>query len=157
MLRAVADDETETASAASETVGDVIARYLAEIGVRTIFGVIPIHNMPILDAVARQGKFRCFPARGEAGAVNLADYTRVTGGLGACMTSTGTSARNVAVPDFATFCNVISMPCSVVRTVDDFPAALDVANGAHVGEVDAIGPFSESFSGPPAGAAGNKV
>jgi acetolactate synthase-1/2/3 large subunit len=50
----------------------------------------------------------------------------------------------------------------VVRDVEDFPAALEAAleaSGPHVVEVDmvAIGPFAESFSGPPAGAAGNKV
>lgn len=79
------------------TVGDFIARYLADIGVTTIFGVISIHNMPILDAVARQGRIRFVPARGEAGAMNMADaYARVSGHLGVCMTSTGTAAANAA-------------------------------------------------------------
>ncbi|AHD01931.1 hypothetical protein METH_15675 [Leisingera methylohalidivorans DSM 14336] len=79
------------------TVGDFIARYLADIGVTTIFGVISIHNMPILDAVARQDRIRFVPARGEAGAMNMADaYARVTGHLGVCMTSTGTAAGNAA-------------------------------------------------------------
>ncbi|MEZ5812833.1 MAG: thiamine pyrophosphate-binding protein [Rhizobiaceae bacterium] len=81
----------------SETVGDFIARYLADIGVTTMFGVISIHNMPILDAVARQGRIRFVPARGEAGAMNMADaYARVSGGLGVCITSTGTAAGNAA-------------------------------------------------------------
>lgn len=81
----------------TETVGDFIARYLADIGVTTIFGVISIHNMPILDAVARQGRIRFVPARGEAGAMNMADaFARVTGTLGVCMTSTGTAAGNAA-------------------------------------------------------------
>lgn len=81
----------------TETVGDFIARYLADIGVTTIFGVISIHNMPILDAVARQERIRFVPARGEAGAMNMADaYARVSGGLGVCMTSTGTAAGNAA-------------------------------------------------------------
>jgi len=85
------------ATAASETVGDFIARYLAEIGVTTIFGVISIHNMPILDAVARQGRIRFVPARGEAGAMNMADaFARVSGCLGVCLTSTGTAAGNAA-------------------------------------------------------------
>ncbi len=85
------------ATAASETVGDFIARYLAEIGVTTIFGVISIHNMPILDAVARQGRVRFVPARGEAGAMNMADaFARVSGCLGVCLTSTGTAAGNAA-------------------------------------------------------------
>ncbi|UOA29316.1 thiamine pyrophosphate-binding protein [Pseudosulfitobacter sp. DSM 107133] len=81
----------------TETVGDFIAHYLAEVGVTTMFGVISIHNMPILDAVARQGRIRFVPARGEAGAMNMADaYARVSGGLGVCITSTGTAAGNAA-------------------------------------------------------------
>lgn len=43
--------------AQNEPVGDTIARVLADIGVTTAFGVISIHNMPILDAIARQGRF----------------------------------------------------------------------------------------------------
>jgi acetolactate synthase-1/2/3 large subunit len=79
------------------TAGDVIAHWLAEIGVTHIFGVISIHNMPILDAVARQGRIRFVPARGEAGAMNMADaFARVSGRLGVCITSTGTAAGNAA-------------------------------------------------------------
>jgi acetolactate synthase-1/2/3 large subunit len=82
---------------AKEAVGDLIARTLSEIGVTTVFGVISIHNMPILDAIGRQGRIRFVPARGEAGAMNMADaYARVTGGLGVCFTSTGTAAGNAA-------------------------------------------------------------
>jgi len=83
--------------AATETVGDYIARYLADIGVTTAFGVISIHNMPILDAIARQGRIRFVPARGEAGAMNMADaFARVSGKLGVVFTSTGTAAGNAA-------------------------------------------------------------
>jgi len=83
--------------AQTETVGEFIARYLAEIGVTTIFGVISIHNMPILDAVARQGRIRFVPARGEAGAMNMADaWARVSGQMGVVLTSTGTAAGNAA-------------------------------------------------------------
>jgi len=75
--------------------GDVIAAVLEAAGVRAAFGVISIHNMPILDAIERRGVIRCVPARGEAGATNMADaYARVTGGLGVCFTSTGTAAGN---------------------------------------------------------------
>lgn len=88
-------DSAETAD--PETVGAFIARWLAEIGVRTAFGVISIHNMPILDAIAQAGVIRFVPARGEAGAMNMADaYARVSGGLGVCITSTGTAAGNAA-------------------------------------------------------------
>ena len=78
-------------------VGDLIAEALADAGVTTLFGVISIHNMPILDAVLRQGRIRFVPARGEAGAMNMADaYARVAQGLGVVLTSTGTAAGNAA-------------------------------------------------------------
>jgi len=81
----------------AEPVGDLIAHALAEIGVTAAFGVISIHNMPILDAIARQGRIRFVPARGEAGAMNMADaYARVARSLGVVITSTGTGAANAA-------------------------------------------------------------
>ena len=77
------------------TGGDVIAAFLEAAGLRAAFGVISIHNMPILDAIMRRGVIRCVPARGEAGATNMADaYARVTGGIGVSFTSTGTAAGN---------------------------------------------------------------
>ena len=79
------------------TAGEQIASSLADIGVRVAFGVISIHNMPILDAIARQGRIRFVPARGEAGAMNMADaYARVSQTLGVVFTSTGTAAGNAA-------------------------------------------------------------
>ncbi|MCZ8149063.1 MAG: thiamine pyrophosphate-binding protein [Roseomonas sp.] len=80
-----------------QPVGDLIAGALADLGVTHAFGVISIHNMPILDAIARQGRIRFIPARGEAGAMNMADaHARVTRSLGVCFTSTGTAAGNAA-------------------------------------------------------------
>lgn len=82
---------------AEQVVGDQLAHALAEMGVTTVFGVISIHNMPILDAIARQGRIRFVPARGEAGAMNMADaYARVSRSLGVVITSTGTGAGNAA-------------------------------------------------------------
>ena len=76
-------------------VGDIVAAFLECCGVETAFGVISIHNMPILDAIGRRGKIRFVPARGEAGAGNMADaHARVGGGLGVFVTSTGTGAGN---------------------------------------------------------------
>ncbi|PWT91073.1 MAG: thiamine pyrophosphate-binding protein [Proteobacteria bacterium] len=97
MTTAAAQSATQHAAAATEPVGDVVAHALAEIGVTTVFGVISIHNMPILDAIARQGRIRFVPARGEAGAMNMADaYARVARKLGVVITSTGTAAGNAA-------------------------------------------------------------
>ena len=79
------------------TVGELAARFLEQCGVKAAFGVISIHNMPILDAFHRRQHIRFVSARGEAGACNMADaYARVTGGLGVCVTSTGTGAGNAA-------------------------------------------------------------
>ena len=79
------------------TVGELAARFLEACGVKAAFGVISIHNMPILDAFHRRQQIRFVSARGEAGACNMADaYARVTGTLGVCVTSTGTGAGNAA-------------------------------------------------------------
>ena len=79
------------------TVGAAITAFLEQCDVKAAFGVISIHNMPILDAFAVRGNIRFVMARGEAGAANMADaYARTTGGLGVCLTSTGTAAGNAA-------------------------------------------------------------
>lgn len=79
------------------TVGDLVVSALEAAGVRSAFGVVSIHNMPILDAIHRRGRIRFVPARGEAGALNMADAcARVGGRLGVAVTSTGTAAGNAA-------------------------------------------------------------
>ena len=83
------------------TVGELVALFLEQCGARSAFGVISIHNMPILDAFGRRaaakipGAIRFVPARSESGAVNMADANaRVSGGIGVAVTSTGTGAGN---------------------------------------------------------------
>ena len=79
------------------TVGELVARFLEACGVKTAYGVISIHNMPILDAFHTRGQIRFVSARGEAGACNMADAAaRVSGVLGVCVTSTGTGCGNAA-------------------------------------------------------------
>jgi acetolactate synthase-1/2/3 large subunit len=77
------------------TVGELVAAALAGLGVRHAFGVVSIHNMPMLDAIGRGNAIRFVPSRGEAGAANMADgYARVSDGLGVVITSTGPGAAN---------------------------------------------------------------
>jgi acetolactate synthase-1/2/3 large subunit len=87
------------------TVGELVAAFLERCSAGTAFGVISIHNMPILDAFGRRAAqaagrgepppIRFVGARSEAGAVNMADgYARVSGGIGVAITSTGTAAGN---------------------------------------------------------------
>jgi len=88
---------TQTSSATRITVGELAVRFLEQCGVRAAFGVISIHNMPILDAFHVRQEIRFVSARGEAGACNMADsYARVSGTLGVCVTSTGTGCGNAA-------------------------------------------------------------
>jgi len=80
-----------------QTGGDVVVQALKAVGVDMVFGIISIHNLPIYDAIARQGGIRLITNRSEPGAVNMADgYARATGKLGVAITSTGTGAGNAA-------------------------------------------------------------
>ncbi len=88
---------TIEAQAEQASVGEVIVRLLEHWGVTYAFGVISIHNMPILDPLGVRDNIRFVAARGEAGGLNMADaYARVSGSLGVAFTSTGTAAGNAA-------------------------------------------------------------
>ncbi|MED4203859.1 thiamine pyrophosphate-binding protein [Neobacillus mesonae] len=79
------------------TVADAIVRELVQAEVEVVYGIVSIHNMPIYDAMLREGSIRMVTARGESGAVNMADaYARATGKLGVAITSTGSGAGNGA-------------------------------------------------------------
>lgn len=79
------------------TTADAIVHELVRAGVEVAFGIVSIHNMPIYDAILREGSIHLVCSRGESGAVNMADgYARATGKLGVVITSTGTGAGNAA-------------------------------------------------------------
>ena len=78
-------------------VGDLVAEFLYCIGVEDVFGVVSVHNIPMLDAIGRRNYIKMIPARGEMGAGHMADgYARAKRGLGVVFTSTGPGAANVA-------------------------------------------------------------
>ena len=80
-----------SASAAAER----LVELMRQLGVDTAFGVVSVHNLPLVDAVDRHLRF--VPVRHEASAVNAADgYGRASGGIGVAITSTGTGAGNAA-------------------------------------------------------------
>ncbi|MGI9616958.1 MAG: thiamine pyrophosphate-binding protein [Acidimicrobiales bacterium] len=79
--------------------GQALLRVAAAHGTTVFFGVVSIHNQPLIDAVVHGEDYgaRFVPVRHEAAAVNAADaYARATGGLGVAITSTGTGAGNAA-------------------------------------------------------------
>ena len=79
------------------TVAELVAEFLEKCDVDTAFGIVSVHNIPMLDGVARRGKIRFVMTRGEMGAGHMADaYARVTRKLGVVFTSTGPGAANAA-------------------------------------------------------------
>ena len=75
----------------------LVAEFLHHNGVENVFGVVSVHNIPMLDAIGRRNFIRMIPARGEMGAGHMADgYARAKNGLGVVFTSTGPGAANAA-------------------------------------------------------------
>ena len=61
----------------------------------TGFGIVSVHNIPMLDGIGRRNAIRYVMARGEMGGAHMADaYARVTGHLGVMFSSTGPGAAN---------------------------------------------------------------
>ncbi|VCU70952.1 Acetolactate synthase isozyme 2 large subunit [Pigmentiphaga humi] len=91
----MSEQARQQAAPGSPTVGDLVVAFLECLGVRTVFGIISIHNLPIADALARRDAIRFVPVRNEAGAVNMADAgARSTGRIGVLLTSTGAGCAN---------------------------------------------------------------
>ncbi len=87
----------ETKQQVEYTVADAVVKELVNAGVEVAFGIVSIHNMPIYDAILRNGKIQLICSRGESGAVNMADgYARATGKLGVVITSNGTGEGHAA-------------------------------------------------------------
>lgn len=75
--------------------GDLLVDVVQSLGVDCAFGVVSVHNLPLVGALERRLRF--VPVRHEAAAVNAADgYARASGRLGVAVTSTGTGSGNAA-------------------------------------------------------------
>ena len=74
---------------------DAVVRALNKMGVTHVFGIISIHNMPIFDAITRDGSIRIIDCRHEMAATHAADgYARATGKIGVAIASTGPGTTN---------------------------------------------------------------
>ena len=75
--------------------GDLLVEVLKALQIEAAFGVVSVHNLPLVDALTHG--LRWVPTRSEAAAVNAADgYARVNRTPGCAVTSTGTGAANAA-------------------------------------------------------------
>jgi acetolactate synthase-1/2/3 large subunit len=76
-------------------VGDLVAEFLHQVGIEVVFGVVSVHNIPMVDGLGRRNTVRFVGGRGEMGAGHMADgYARARRGLGCFITSTGPGAAN---------------------------------------------------------------
>jgi acetolactate synthase-1/2/3 large subunit len=79
----------------TSTGGEAVVAALEALGVRHVFGIVSVHNLPIVDAIARSSAVTMVEVRHEQGAVHAADgYARATGGLGVALASTGPGTAN---------------------------------------------------------------
>ncbi|GGQ02138.1 thiamine pyrophosphate-binding protein [Streptomyces mutabilis] len=77
--------------------GGLLTAHLKSLGVDTVFGIVSVHNLPLVEAVEADPELRFVPVRHEASAVNAADaHGRARGSIGCALTSTGTGAGNAA-------------------------------------------------------------
>jgi acetolactate synthase I/II/III large subunit len=64
------------------TGGEAVVSALEMLGVRHVFGIVSVHNLPIYDAIARRGTITPVAVRHEQAAAHAADgYARATGSL----------------------------------------------------------------------------
>jgi len=81
------------------TGGEWVVRSLAREGVRHVFGIPGIHNLPIYDALLRQSEITHVLARHEQGAAFMADgYARASGTPGVVVVTSGPAATNTLTP-----------------------------------------------------------
>jgi acetolactate synthase-1/2/3 large subunit len=76
-------------------VSELIVRYLERLGVKAIFGIPGSHILPVYDAL-HDSTIKTVLAKHEQGAAFMAGgHARVTGGVGACITTAGPGATNL--------------------------------------------------------------
>jgi acetolactate synthase I/II/III large subunit len=79
----------------TRTGADLVADALRALRVRHAFGIVSIHNMPILDAINRLGYTQIIDVRHEQAGAHAADgYARATGAIGVVIASTGPGTTN---------------------------------------------------------------
>ncbi len=80
---------------AARSGGDIVVEALKALGVRHVFGIPSVHNLPIFDAIARDGGIEPIIVRNEQAAAHAADgYARASGELGVILASTGPGTTN---------------------------------------------------------------
>ena len=80
---------------AEMTGGEAVHQALVKLGVKHVFGIPSVHNLPIFDAIRNGGAIEAIITRHEQAAVHAADgYARTSGTLGVAICSTGPGTTN---------------------------------------------------------------
>ena len=79
----------------TRTGGECAYESLLALGVRHVFGIPSVHNLPVFDAILRGGKIEPIIVRNEQCAAHSADgYARASGEFGVVLASTGPGTTN---------------------------------------------------------------
>jgi len=107
-------------SVESVEIGDLLIKYLEQLGVEYVFGIPGGAIEPLYNALARserRGGLRAVGARHETGSAFMADgYTRNSGKLGVCCATTGPGATNLITGVASAFENNIPMLVITAQT-----------------------------------------
>jgi len=102
------------------TVAEVIVEGLADLGVRTVWGVVGDALNPVTDAIRRDGRVTWIGVRHEeAGAFAASAQAQLSGALGVCMGTVGPGAIHLlnglydAAKSHALGVSVLSLPGDV--------------------------------------------
>ncbi len=104
----------------TRTGGECAHEALLALGVRHVFGIPSIHNLPVFDAILRGGRIQPVIVRNEQCAVHSADgYARATGELGVVLASTGPGTTNTVtgIYEAAFACSPVLVLTGQVETI----------------------------------------
>ena len=114
------DSHRQAAAEQGFELGDLLIKYLEQLGVEYVFGIPGGAIEPMYNALARSeraGGPRAVIARHETGAAFMADgYSRHTGKLGVCCATTGPGATNLITGVASAYENNIPMLVITAQT-----------------------------------------
>ncbi len=119
------------------TGGQAVVQTLFAEGVDTVFGIPGSHSLSIYDALLDTPEIRHVLVRHEQGAAFMADgYSRSTGRLGVCLTTTGPAALNT----FAALATSYGDSCPVLLLCTQIPSDyIDQGKGVYHEVPDQLG------------------
>ena len=93
------ESQTQKPASHKRNTADLIVECLVNEGVEVVFGIPGEENIPLLEAIERNGNIRFVLTRHEQGAGFMAaTYAHITGKPGVCLATLGPGALNLTLP-----------------------------------------------------------